>query len=189
MLNPRFMFIVVAIALGFSYPGCSQSHSSPESVPPAEENNGQTVAEEGSDQAKRHVRWWRDESIVAELELSDDQVRTIEQLMTDSSGDSNQQRQKERQLSLRYLRGLAQDPYDPALAEGVSERLIEVLSSKHRRRIQNVRTLRDILTQEQWTKLWELAPRVFQISGFRVLRGPKISVPDPEASPTPTPTP
>lgn len=185
MVNPRFMLIVVAITLGFSYLGCSQSHS-PEPAPPANEHNGRTVAEE-SGQAKQHVQWWRDESIAAELELSDDQVRTIDQLMTDSSGDGAQQRLQERQLSLKYLRALAQEPYDPALADRVSERLIEVLSNKHRRRIQNVRALRDILSQEQWTKLWEVAPRVLQIGGFRVLRGPKISVSDSEASLTPTP--
>ncbi len=186
MVNPRFILIVVAIALGFSYLGCSPSHSSLETVPPADEINGRTEAEE-SGQAKKRVQWWRNESIAAEVELTDDQVRTIDQLMTDSSEEANQQRQLERQLSLRYLRALAQEPYEPALADRVSERLIEVLSSKHRRRIQNVRALRDILTQEQWTKLWEVAPRVLQIGSFRVLRGPKISVSDPEASLTPTP--
>ena len=185
MVNLRFILIVVAITLGFFSFGCSQSPG-PEPAPSANEHNEQTLAE-GSGQARPHVQWWRDGSVAAELELTDDQVSAIDDLMTVSSGDANQQRVQERQLSLRYLRALAQEPYDPAMVDRVSERLIEVLSSKHRLRIENVRALRDILTEEQWTKLWEVAPRVLQISGFRVLRGPKISVTDSFPSPTPIP--
>ena len=185
MVNLRSMLVVVAITLGFFSFGCSESPS-PEPTPSANEHNGRAPAEQ-SGQARPQAQWWRDESIAAELELTVDHVSAIDDLMTVSSGDANQERQQERQLSLRYLRALAQEPYDPAMVDRVSERLIEVLSSKHRRRVQNIRALRDILTEEQWTKLWEVAPRVLQISGFRILRGPKISVSDSFPSPTPTP--
>ncbi|RLE26374.1 MAG: hypothetical protein DRJ65_05685 [Acidobacteria bacterium] len=185
MVNLRFMFVVGAIALGFCSFGCSQSPS-PEPAPSANEHNGQTLAKE-SGQARPHGQWWRDESIAVELGMTDDQVQAINDLMTVSPEDSDQRRQQERQLSLKYLRALAQEPYDPALVDSLSERLTEVLSSKSRRRIQRVHVLRDILTQEQWTKLWDIVPQVFQIGSFRILRGPKISVSDSDISPTPTP--
>ena len=186
MVNLRFMLVVMAIALGVGSFGCAQSPSPPP-TPSADEPNGQTLAE-GSGQARPRVQqWWRNESIAAELELTDDQVQVINDLMTVSSGDANQQLQRERQLTLRYLRALAQEPYDAALADRLSERLIEILANEQRRRIENVRALRDILTQEQWTTLWEVAPRVLQIGRFRALRGPKISVSDADVSPTPAP--
>jgi hypothetical protein len=134
------------------------------------------------------VQWWRDESLLAKIEPTDDQLQAINDLMAVTVESANQQRQQERQLSLRYLRALSQEPYDPALVDRVSERLIEVLSSEQSRRIENVRALRDILTQEQWTKLWDAAPQVLQIGRFRAMRGPKITVTDdPNPSPTPTP--
>lgn len=174
MAIPRFMFFVVAIVLGFGSLGCSQSPN-PEPVPPADEDNVHTAAE-GSNKAKQRFRWWRDESIVAELGLSDDQIETINQLMTSKTGDSTKQRQRERQLSLRYLRALNQDPYDAEMVDRLSKQLIEHLSSEHRRRIESVHALRDILTKEQWTRLWELAPRALQVGRFVATRGTGVSV-------------
>ena len=174
MVNPRFIFIVVAIAMGLSFLGCSQSPS-PAPVPPADEDNGRTAAA-GSDKAMQRVRWWRDGSIVAELGLSDDQVQTIDQLMASNTTESTNQRKRERHLSLRYLRVIAQEPYDAALVDGLTDQLIEVLSNEHHRRIESVRTLRDILTREQFTKLWELAPRALQVGRFMASRGNTISV-------------
>ena len=173
MVNSRFMFLVVMMALGLSYLGCSQSDSRAP-VPTAEEN-GQTVAD-GTSPAKRLVRWWRDESIVAELGLSDEQIQAINQLMTTNTGDSTEQRQKERQFGLRYLRALNQEPYDAAQVDDLSARLIEVVSNEHRRRLESVRSLRDILTSEQFTKLWELAPRALQVGRFLATRGTTVSV-------------
>jgi len=186
MVNLRFILVAMAITLWFSTFGCAQNPSPPP-TPSANESNGQTLAEESGQARPRVQQWWRDESIAAELELTDDQVRVINDLMTVSSGDANQQLQQERQVTLRYLRVLAQEPYDAALADRLSERLIEVLANEQRRRIQNVRALRDILTQEQWTTLWEVAPRVLQVGRFRALRGPKISVSGADISLAPTP--
>ena len=185
MTRPRFWVIIAAIGFGISSFACSQG-SSPESTPSAESRD-RRAAGQRSDQVRPHRQWWRDESITAQLRLTDDQIQAINDLMTVSTGDSSQQRQQERQLTLRYLRALSQEPYDSVLVDRVSERLVEVMSSEDRRRIENIRDLREILNRDQWTKLWELAPRVFQIGRFRALRGPTISVTDSDVSPTPTP--
>jgi hypothetical protein len=108
--------------------------------------------------------------------------------MVATAHEAVDQRKQERQVSLRYLRALAQDPYDPELVDMLSGRLIEVLASEHRRRIDNVHRLRDILTREQWTKLWEVAPEAVKVGRFQIVRGPAISVTgDPGASQSPTP--
>lgn len=185
MVHLRFMLVLVVITLGFGSSGCSQSPSS-DPAPPANEQNDRNLAGE-SGRAKIRTQWFRDETTAAELELTDDQIQAISDLMAVSSGDGSQQLQQERQLTLRYLRALSQEPYDPTLADRVGERLVEVLSSEQRRRIETVRGLRDILTQEQWNKLWEIAPRALQIGRFRALRGPKISISEPQDSPSPTP--
>lgn len=185
MVILRFMFIVMAIATGFFLFGCSQSHS-PDSAPPADQKEGQASAE-GSKRAQGPVMWWRDESIVAELELSDDQVRTIDELMAENSGGGDKQRQQERQLTLRYLRTLNQEPYNAALADQLGQKLLEALSSEHRRRIERIRALRDILTHEQWTKMWDVAPRALQIGRFRIALGPKIAVTDDDSPPAQKP--
>ncbi|MEN8165552.1 MAG: hypothetical protein ABFS37_15595 [Acidobacteriota bacterium] len=183
MVNPRFIFIVVAIALGLSSLGCSQSPS-PAPVPPADEDKGQAVSE-GSKQPKRLVRWWRDDSVVAELGLSDDQLQTINELMIGNSGDTDKQLKLERQFGLRYLRALNEDPYDAAQVDHLSARLIEILSSEHRRRIDTVRKLRDTLTKEQWLKLWDVAPRALHIGRFMAARGVKVSVTEDYPAPPP----
>jgi Spy/CpxP family protein refolding chaperone len=184
-VNLRFILVVVTITLGFGSFGCSRSPN-PEPGPSADDHHIQNSADE-SGQARQQRQWWHDESITAEIGLTDDQFQAINDLMTVGSGDSNQQRQRERQLSLRYLRALDQEPYDPALADRVGKKLIEVQSSKNRQRVDNIRAIRDILNHEQWTRLWEVAPGALQIGGFRVLRGPKISVSEADGSPTPTP--
>lgn len=174
MVFPRIMIIVMVTALGFSSLGCSQSPS-PTPVPPADDGNVQTAAGTSA-KAKQRVRWWRDESIVTELGMTDDQIQAVNQLMTSKTGDSTKQRQRERQLSLRYLRALNLDPYDAEMVDRLSKQLIEHLSSEHRRRIESVRALRDVLTKEQWTRLWELAPRALQVGRFVATRGAGVSV-------------
>lgn len=181
MMIPRFMLILVALALGFSCLGCSQSHN-PASAPPADEGNDQPVAE-ASSQIRKTISWWQDDSIVTKLELSDDQARAVDQLMTEESKNSSQAVERERQLSLRYLRVLSQEPYDVHMVDRLTNQLTEVLTNKHRRRVERLRGLRDILNQDQWTTLWEVAPRALQIGRFRVARGPKISVTDEDPPP------
>jgi hypothetical protein len=140
-------------------------------------------------QAARFTRWWRDEAVLEALGLTDEQVEAIDTLMAVNTAEGNQTRQRERQLSLRYLRALSQEPYDVELVNQLNGQLTEILSSEHQRRIGSVRALRDILTQDQWTELWQVAPQAVQIGRFRVARGPKITITDedPNASPTPVP--
>lgn len=186
MANPRFVLILAAAAVGFGSLGCSPSRA-PGSTPAAVEGGG-AAAVEASDDAESSVRWWRDDSIVAELGLTDDQIDAVEELMAASTREANEQRQKERRMSVLYLRALAQEPYDAALVDRTGEQLVDVLSNEHRRRIDSVRAVRDILSRDQWVKLWDVAPRALQVGRFRVARGRRVSVaPEPDASPTPLP--
>lgn len=186
MVHPRFMLVVLAITLGTVLVGCAKS-TSPEPGPPAGEENGDVVTEESSEDG-REFPWWRDESILAELRLTNDQLQAIKELMELARQQGSQQRQQERRLTVNYLRALAQEPYDPELIDRVGGRLIEVLSERNHNRIENLRGVRDVLTQEQWTKLWEVAPRALQIGRFRVVRGHAVSAPpEPVAEPTTTP--
>ena len=174
MVHTPFRLLALVIVVGMGCQGSSQPVDS-ELSPPADEDEVQTAAER-SDVDRLVTRWWRDESIAPELELTDDQIEMIEELMTASAAVASQQRQQERRLGLSYLRVLAQDPYDPDQADRLSERLIEVLGEQHRRRVENVQELRDILTVDQWVKLWELAPHALQVGRFRAARGPGILV-------------
>ena len=185
MRNLERMLILVTIVLGLCSFGCSQ-RSDQESTPPTGQQHEQ-AGTEVSGQAGRQTQWWQDELILDELALTEDQVRAINELMTVGAGDSSMQRQQERRMALRYLRVLNQEPYDVALADELSQKLVEALSSENRRRIENVRAIRDILTIEQWTTLWEVAPRALQIGRFRVLLGPKIAVTDGDPAQTSTP--
>ena len=187
MVHSRFMTVVLAIALGSGLAACSQGEVS-KPAPAAGEGRAQAAAH-GAERTKLQTQWWHNESITGELDLTEEQLQTINDLMTVSSGEANQQRSTERQLSIRYLRVLAQEPYDPVMADRISDRLVEVQATARRLRVETIRDLRDTLTQEQWTKLWELAPRAIQIGQFQVKRGPKIAVTDEDPAATPTPAP
>lgn len=183
MVNSRFMIFLLMAALGLSFIGCSQGQS-PEPAQSVVEETGETVAD-GTSPSKRLVRWWRDEAIVAEIGLTDDQIEAIKELTVSTTGDSGEQRRRERHLGLRYLRALSQESYDPAVVDHLGTRLIEGLATEHRRRVENVRALRDILTHEQFTKLWELAPRAVQVGRFVATRGKTISVTGGDPTPPP----
>lgn len=185
MKNLGLALFLVAVFSGFCSFGCSQSSNQGATPPEGQQQELDGMKVPG--QANRQTQWWHDDSILDELELTEDQVQAISDLMTVGAGDSSSQRQQERRMALRYLRVLNQEPYDAALADELSRRLIEALSSENRRRIENVRAIRNILTIEQWTTLWEVAPRALQIGRFRVLLGPKIAVTDGDPAQTPTP--
>jgi hypothetical protein len=122
--------------------------------------------------------WWRNPEVVAALDLSDDQIETIHHLM---AGDPNKQaaeRRRERRAGLSFLRTLNQDPYDPDLVERRSAALTEILADNQRRRVANVRALRDILTHSQWMMLWDVAPQAIQVGRFHATLGPTITVTD-----------
>lgn len=186
MANFRFTLTLVVAVLCSGSLGCSPGSAVVEE-PSLIGGNAETAAAP-SDQPAQNIRWWRDESVVSELGLSDDQIHAVEELMAVTLKDAQKGRQRERHLSLMYLRALSQEPYDPILVNRTGEQLIEVLSNEHRRRIESVHALRDIVTRDQWTKLWEVAPQAVRIGRVRIARGPSISVSsDPDASQSPLP--
>ena len=183
MVHSRCVSSLLAISLVFGCLACSQG-TSPEIVQPVADENG-NAADDESGQDNRNLQWWRNEAVLTELQLTDGQLQAIRELMSTASQEGAQLRQQERRLTVSYLRALAQEPYDPELVGRVSGRLVEVLSVINQDRIENLHNVRDILSQEQWTKLWDIAPRALQIGRFRIIRGPMITVePDPDASPT-----
>jgi Spy/CpxP family protein refolding chaperone len=177
------MIIVLAISFSSVLVGCSND-TSPERVPPEGVERNGDVTDESSEE-DRELLWWRDESVLAALQLTDDQLQAVTELMSLARQEGNRQRQTERRMSISYLRALAQEPYDEILVTRSSEQLIEVLSERSRNRIETIRAVREILTQDQWSKLWEIAPRALQIGSFRIVRGPALTTEEP----TPTPTP
>ncbi|HSL17055.1 MAG TPA: Spy/CpxP family protein refolding chaperone [Methylomirabilota bacterium] len=174
MVHARCILAVAAVGSGLLCLGCSQD-TSRDPVPTAGEELHEKAAE-GPQSDGQNAQWWRDEAILAELQLTEDQLRAIHTLMDETTRHEADQRQRERQLSMSYLRTLAQDPVDPAVEDRIGERLIEVLSERSRLRIENLRSVREILTGEQWQKLWEVAPRALQIGRYRVVRGPRVSL-------------
>jgi Spy/CpxP family protein refolding chaperone len=188
MAHLRFMLIVPVFALGILLVGCSDSNRV-DSDHPGADGSGHAASENSRGIGSDGV-WWRDEAILAELQLTDEQRNNIGELMKNAIQAGSQLRQRERRLSVSYLRALAQEPYDPELVDRVRDRLADVLSEGNRNRLEHLRGVRDILTQEQWTKLWEIAPRALQIGRIRVFRGPKVTVdPDFDGTPSPPPTP
>lgn len=122
--------------------------------------------------------WWRDTAVVAEVVLSDEQLAEVEQLMAGGSDDRSTIRRRERRAGLAFLRALSQDPYDPAHVEHRAAEVVDALSDVHRHRLDQIHALRDILTHEQWLRLWKAAPQTLQVTRFLATLGPTISVTD-----------
>ena len=186
MRNRKPALILLVIILGISSFGCSESFHQ-EATPAAGQQQEQAGTED-STQPNSQIQWWRNQSILDELGLTDDQVRAIQDIMTAGTGDGKMQRQQERRLTLRYFRVLNQETYDAAQADELGEKLSRAIAGDKRRRIENIRAIRDILTIDQWNELWEVAPQLFEIGRVRVRLGPKITVTE-DGGPAPTPAP
>lgn len=161
--------VVVAVVLC----GCPQATND------GVDSTATRVDAEASSQAKRKnrfVEWWNDPGFQTELELSEEQVREIADLIQSSRAAAADNRKRERQLNLRFLRALSLKPYDPELVQEASDRLVNALSDEHRRRVERVRRLREILTAEQWIRLWEMHPDALTVGRFKISRGPKVAV-------------
>jgi len=120
--------------------------------------------------------WWRDADVVAEIGLSDDQLASVELLMADGADVRSTIRRRERRAGLSFLRALSQDPYDPDQVERRADEVVDTLSDVYRHRLDQVRDLREILTHEQWLRLWKVAPQAVQVTRFRATLGPTISI-------------
>ena len=172
---------VTIVVLGLVLGGCSAGDPTP--PPDAGVHELGDLADDEPefgtvDRGSRGRPWWKDPEVVAALDLSDNQVETIGELMVGDPELRTAERRRERHAGLSFLRALNQDPYDSDLVERRSEALTEILSDTHHRRVANLRALRDILSHEQWMKLWEVAPQALQVGRFRVTLGPRISVTD-----------
>lgn len=150
-------------------------------------NPGKTAEDRpntGADRAKEQKRntpqttWWTDPEITAEMNLTDEQVSELDADMAETRTQVIQRAELERRATTRFHRVLSQENPDPAEVDRTSAELEEVLSARYRIRINRIRKMREILTQEQWEKLWQLAPSTLQVGHVRVFRGPSVFVTD-----------
>jgi len=132
-------------------------------------------------------RWWVKPQITSDLNLTDDQVQQIETIMSEIGEETAEQSQQERRATTRFHRALNQDPPNPDQVDKMRSVLEETLATRHRRRIDQVWRVRNVLTQNQWQKLWKLAPQALQVSQARIFMGPTLHVT--EGTPIPAPVP
>lgn len=182
-METRCWLVVIAIAgAGLALGGCSAGNSTGRPdvavVEPAGQGDGEPPPGAAAGRHPPLELWWHDPEVVTALGLSDDQVDKIGQLLIVDPGQRTTENRRERRAGLSYLRALSQDPYDQAVVEQRAAVLVDALSDTHQRRLAKVRALRDILTREQWMKLWEVAPRAVQVSRFFTTLGPRITVAD-----------
>lgn len=192
MMRRCFGAVVVAVMLGTTQGGCVQNPKSeqPPSSNARTETDGPAAAKKATERPRTAGKWWVNPKTVAELDLSEEQVQKIDAIMSEVIAEAREQTDRERTAATRFHRALNQDPYDPALVDRMSANLEEVIISNTRRKIKKVRALRDILTHEQWKKLWHVAPRALQVSQVRIFMGPTVYVTDGTPIPvTPTPEP
>jgi len=130
-------------------------------------------------------RWWVNPQITSDLNLTDDQVKRIETIMSEIGKEMADQSERERRATTRFHRALNKDPLNPDQVNKMRSVLEETLAARHRRRIDQVWSVRNVLTHNQWQKLWKLAPQALQVSQARISMGPTLHVT--EGTPVPTP--
>jgi len=129
--------------------------------------------------------WWTDPEISAEMNLTDEQATQIDAVMAEALVQVKQRADLERRATTRFHRVLSQETLNPEQVDRMSAELEEVLSARNEIRIKRIREMRELLTQEQWEKLWQLAPKTLQVGHIRIFRGPKVFVTD--GTPVPDP--
>ncbi len=184
-----FWLMVIALAsTGLAFRGCGTDEAGiprDGAVAEAAAQGDEAIPEEApAGRAPLQPPWWRDAGVVAEIGLSDDQLASVELLMADGSDARSTIRRRERRAGLAFLRALSQDPYDPAQVERRAAEVVDALADVYRHRLDQVHGLREILTHEQWLRLWKAAPQAVQVTRFRATLGPTISVSD-EGQPEP----
>jgi Spy/CpxP family protein refolding chaperone len=166
--------IMVAVVVGLlACFGCSDSEQTAENTPPA-----------GADSSKEQKRnpspraWWTSPEITAEMNLTEEQAEQIAAIMAEAGGQAAQRYELERRATTRFHRALSQEELNPEQVEQTSAELEEILSVRNRIRIHRIRQMREVLSQEQWEKLWQLSPRALQVGNVNIFRGPKVYVTD-----------
>lgn len=166
--------IIFAVILGLVV--CSSCSSPDQTV--------ENTSNPGADRAKEQKRntpptaWWTDPEITAEIDLTQEQATQIEAIMAEARTQVSQRAELERRATTRFHRVLSQESVDPEQIDRMSAELEEVLSARYRIRINRMREMREVLTHEQWEKLWQLAPAALQIGHVKVFRGARLYVTD-----------
>lgn len=166
--------IIFAVILGLAV--CS-SCSSPDQT-------AENTSNPGADRAKEQKRntpptaWWKNPEITAEMNLTQEQATQIDVIVAEASSQAKQRAELERSATTRFHRVLSQEKLNPEQVDRMSAELEEVLSTKNRIRINRMREMREVLTYEQWEKLWQLAPKALQVGSVRIFRGSKLYVTD-----------
>lgn len=132
--------------------------------------------------------WWKNPEIADEIHLTEEQSEKIEAIMGEVRSEAVELAERERRAATRFHRVLSRGDLNPEHVDRMSAELDEVLSARHRVRINRVRRMREVLTQEQWEKLWQLAPNSLQVGQVRIIRGPNVYVTDGTPAPDLTAT-
>lgn len=173
--------IVIAAICGLIVcSSCSQPDQTETNPPPA------NARAQENRRGAHHTAWWKDPAIVTEMELTDEQAEQVGAIMTEAAADVATRTDVERQAATRFHRALSQEQPDPKLVDAMSAELEEVFCGRERIRIDRIRKMREILTYEQWEKLWKLAPAALQVGHVRIFRGPAVYVTD--GTPIPSPS-
>lgn len=166
----------VIVAVFFGLVVCS-SCSNPNQAAENTSNPGVDRAQE-SKRNTPSTPWWKDPEITAEIDLTQEQTTRIAAVMSDVRTQAGQRAELERRATTRFHRALSQETLNPEQVDRMGTELEEVLSARYRIRIKRMREMREVLTYEQWEKLWKLAPTALQIGHVRVFRGARLYVTD-----------
>ena len=148
------------------------------------DQTAESAPKPGAARAKEQKRntpptiWWTDPEITAEMNLTEEQAEQIKAIMAEAGTKAAGQAELERRATTRFHRVLSQEYPSPEQVDRMSTELEEVLSARNQVRINRMREMREVLTQEQWEKLWQLAPTTLQVGHVRVFRGPRVFVTD-----------
>jgi len=125
----------------------------------------------------RQQAWWKNESTAAEIGLSEEQIQRLDEM-------ADRGRQQVRAVRQRYFaayRALIEAlSSDAASNEIIGEKrgeLIETWSALTALGVDQLIEMSEILTEEQWTKLPEVAPRALRLGNVS-LRGSGIVGPE-----------
>ncbi len=166
--------IMFAVILGLVVcSSCSSPNQTAENTP-----------KPGADRAREQKRstppsaWSTNPEITAEMNLTKEQATQIEAVTAEARTQLNQRAELERRATTRFHRVLSQEKPNPEQVDRMSAELEEVLSARNRIRINRMRGMREVLTHEQWEKLWQLAPAALQVGHVKVFRGASLYVTD-----------
>jgi hypothetical protein len=118
----------------------------------------------------RQQQWWKNESVAAELGLTEQQMRQLDEAGERYREQLRSLRPRYTQTYLAFVETLSDhDASEESISQGraaMAEAWSELMGSS----IDQLLEVRSILNAEQWTKLPEVAPRALRL-GQTALRG------------------